>query len=159
MFLYVLCVYWLVTKILKWLSERHFLLVSRNVARWHPTAYCRLVASQCHNVYTTHVYLWHAGRQRWCSRPRLSQVRWSTYATQRRQRPHPASSGVSQCPVKTQCPETMENVLTVWLCCPGLMVVAWSGVSHVRTLWQPVTWTVPCYLSALRLTRLNVGKW
>jgi len=32
-------------------------------ARWHLTAYC-----------TTHVYLWHAGRQLWCSLPRLSLV-------------------------------------------------------------------------------------
>jgi len=63
-----------------------------NAARWHLTAYCHLVASRCHNVCTTHVYLWHAGRQLWCSWPRLSKVRWSTYATQRRQRLRQASS-------------------------------------------------------------------
>jgi len=48
---------------------------------------------------------------------------------------------------------------TVWPCCPGLTVVAWSGISHVQTFWQPVTWNVLCYLLALRRTRLNVGKW
>jgi len=36
-----------------------------------------------------------------------------------------------------------------------LTVVAWSGISHVQTLWQPITWTVPCYLPALRRTRLS----
>jgi len=107
------------------LPRRHSLLVNRNEARWHLTAYCHLVATMCAlHTCICGVQVDSGGST---ASPVASPLIVICDTT-----PSTTSSSVLWRWRQTHCPETMENVLTVWRCCPGLTVVAWSVISHVH---------------------------